>query len=182
MLKIVVPKTEFFDESIMEFVYFNDDFTIRLEHSLVSISKWESKWHIPFLGGEEKSSDQVIDYIRCMTITQNVPDEVYKRLTSENLKDVNSYIDNPMTATIIYDYTKPRVKSRVITSELIYFWMISLNIPMECEKWHLNRLLTLIKVCDIEGNPKKKKMSRVDTLKQNSEINERRKKMLNTSG
>ena len=143
---------------------FNEQ-VLQLEHSLVSISKWESKWHIPFLDGKDKTLEQIIDYVRCMTITQNVKPEVYNRLTEDNLKAINDYIENPMTATTFSDINQ-RPSREIITSEIIYYWMVSFNIPFECQKWHLNKLLTLIKVCNIKNSPPKK-MSRQEILSRN---------------
>lgn len=179
MLKITVPEMEFYDEDRNEFIMFNEQ-VLQLEHSLVSISKWESKWHIPFLDGKDKTLEQIIDYVRCMTITQNVKPEVYNRLTEDNLKAINDYIENPMTATTFSDINQ-RPSREIITSEIIYYWMVSFNIPFECQKWHLNKLLTLIKVCNIKNSPPKK-MSRQEILSRNRALNEARKKNLNTRG
>ena len=179
MLKITVPEMEFYDEDNNEFIMFNEQ-VLQLEHSLVSISKWESKWHIPFLDGKDKTLEQIIDYVRCMTITQNVKPEVYNRLTEDNLKAINDYIENPMTATTFSDINQ-RPSREIITSEIIYYWMVSFNIPFECQKWHLNKLLTLIKVCNIKNSPPKK-MSRQEILSRNRAVNEARKKNLNTMG
>lgn len=170
---------EFYDEDNNEFIMFNEQ-VLQLEHSLVSISKWESKWHIPFLDGKDKTLEQIIDYVRCMTITQNVKPEVYNRLTEDNLKAINDYIENPMTATTFSDINQ-RPSREIITSEIIYYWMVSFNIPFECQKWHLNKLLTLIKVCNIKNSPPKK-MSRQEILSRNRALNEARKKNLNTRG
>ena len=137
-------------------------------------------WHIPFLDGKDKTLEQIIDYVRCMTITQNVKPEVYNRLTEDNLKAINDYIENPMTATTFSDINQ-RPSREIITSEIIYYWMVSFNIPFECQKWHLNKLLTLIKVCNIKNSPPKK-MSRQEILSRNRALNEARKKNLNTRG
>lgn len=179
MLKILIPALEMYDEVNQEFFILPEK-ELQLEHSLVSISKWESKWHKPFLHDDEKSIDQIIDYIKCMTITQNVKDETYDRLTGDNIKVINDYIDDPMTATTFNDINKKGGRE-IITSEIIYYWMITNNIPMECQKWHLNRLLTLIKVCTIKNSPAKK-MSRQEILNRNRALNAARKKKLNTTG
>ena len=179
MLKIIVPAMEYYDEVNNEFIQFKEQ-VLQLEHSLVSISKWEAKWHIPFLDGKDKTFEQLIDYVRCMTITQNVNEEVYSRLTESNIKDINDYIENPMTATTFSD-NRQTPNREIITSEVIYYWMVSFNIPFECQKWHLNRLLTLIKVCNVKNNPPKK-MSRNEILQRNKALNEARKKKLNTKG
>ena len=184
MLKITVPKTviEMWDESKQEFVYptLDKEQVLRLEHSLVSVSKWESKWCKSFFALEDKTYDEVIDYIKCMTLNKDVDPFVYKCLTEENIKQITNYISAPMTATTFSD--KKRGGSREqITSELIYYWMISLNIPPEYQKWHLNRLLTLIRVCEIKNQPPKK-MSKGELMRRNAALNEARKNKLKTSG
>lgn len=181
MLNIIIPAQELFNEKTNEF-YKSKEYSLTLEHSLVSISKWESKWHKPFLSKEQKTAEEVKDYIRCMTLTQNVEPSAYNLLTVENINEIEKYIDDPMTATWFNDYSNNKPKSReVITAEIIYYWMISFNIPVEFQKWHLNRLLTLIRVCNIK-NSTDKKMSKADTLKQNRTLNLARRKALGTRG
>lgn len=182
MITITIPGREFYDEEKSLFVYTKER-SIVLEHSLVSISKWESKWHKPFIGKTKKTPEETIDYIRCMTITQNVEHDVYNSLTKENIETVTNYIDNPMTATWFNDLSKNKgTNKEVITSELIYYWMIALEIPFECQKWHLNRLLTLIRVTNIKNNSSKSKMGNKEILKNNAALNASRKKMTGTSG
>lgn len=182
MLQIVVPGVELYDEERNLFIPAQKDQTLQLEHSLVSLSKWESKWHKAFLSKREKTSEEVLDYIRCMTITRNVDPTVYDRLTSENILQINNYIEDSMTATYFAeDKTKPKASREVVTSELIYYWMIAQGIPIECEKWHLSRLLTLIRVCNVKNEPPKK-MSRKSILSQNSALNAARRKRYNTKG
>lgn len=181
MLRIVVPAHEFYDESKDEFVTVKEH-TLVMEHSLISISKWEAKWKKPYLSKGDKTVEEILDYIRCMTITpQNVDPLVYRALTEENIKAITDYIHDPMTATTI---RKPnRAPSReIITSEIIYYYMIAQNIPTEYEKWHLNRLLTLIEVCAIKNNPNQKKMSRSAIAKQNRAINAARRSKYGTRG
>ena len=180
MLNITIPKQELYDEEKNEFIM-SEEKSICLEHSLVSVSKWESKWKKPFLSKDEKTIEEIIDYIKCMTITQNVDDNIYKCLSKDNIKFINDYIDDKMTATTFYDTRKNIGRSETITSELIYFWMISLNIPMECQKWHLNRLFTLIKVCSIKNRPAKKGNSR-ETMRKYASMNAARRKKYNTRG
>lgn len=181
MLRITIPAAELFDESTESFIYKKEQ-TLVLEHSLVSLSKWESKWNKAFLTKEDKTTEEVIDYVRCMTVTQNVDPEVYFRLSSQNVDDINAYIDAPMTATVINRQNrKGRFNREKVTSELIYYWMIALNIPFECQKWHLNRLLTLIEVCEIKSQPPKK-MSKREIAARNSALNEARKQKLKTHG
>lgn len=179
MLKIVIPGIELYDEEKEEFITTKPQ-TLHLEHSLVSLAKWESKWNKPFLTKDNKTYEETIDYIRCMTITQNVSEDTYRLLTSENIQQVNEYINLPMTATTFSNQKKTPSKE-VVTAEIIYYWMISLNIPFECQKWHLNRLLTLINVCNIKNQPKKK-MSKRDILNRNKALNKARREKLNTKG
>lgn len=181
MLQITVPETELYDEVNNEFITVKEQ-TLTLEHSLVSLSKWESKWCKPFLSKDGLTTEQTIDYIRCMTITQNVPPITYSLITDENIKQVENYINAPMTATWFSDEKKiGRASSEMVTAELIYYWMIALQIPMKCEKWHLNRLLTLVKVCNIKNAPPKK-MGKRATMSRNAAINAARRKQLNTNG
>lgn len=179
MLIITIPESEYYDEVNEEFIIYKEQ-VLQLEHSLVSISKWESKWCKPFLSRDDKPAEEIIDYVRCMTITQNVAPDVYYRLTENNLTEINKYIDNPMTATTFHDDSRGGNRD-IITSEIIYYWMVTFNIPFECQKWHLNRLLTLIRVCNIKSNPPKK-MSKNEILRRNRELNEARKQSLKTRG
>ena len=151
MLQLTIPGQELFDEKKNEFIQTKEQ-RLTIEHSLVSLSKWEAKWCKPFLSDKEKTRAETIDYVKCMTLTQNVPEEAYQRLTAENFKQIDAYIEAPMTATWFSGSEKKgRRGSEQITAELIYYWMISLNIPFECQKWHLNRLLTLIRVCSVKN-------------------------------
>lgn len=179
MLRITIPSREFWDESKNEFVFTKAQ-TLQLEHSLVSLSKWEAKWQKAFLSKKEKTYEETLDYVRCMTLTQNVDPEVYHRLTTENIQQINEYISAPMTATYFAE-DKSRPSRETVTAELIYYWMISCNIPFECQKWHLNRLLALIRVCNIKNSPPKKRSKR-DIMSQNAALNAARRKQLNTRG
>ena len=154
---------------------------MKLEHSLLSISKWESKWKKPFISKEQKTQEEALDYIRCMTITPNVDPHLYRYIPADIFKQIEAYIDDPMTATWINSNEKKRPNNQIITSELIYYWMVSYRIPMECEKWHLNRLLMLIQVCD-EKNKPEKKMSRREILSRNSALNAARRAKLHSKG
>ena len=185
MLQITIPGIDNgWDESKQEFVSIKEC-TLQLEHSLVSLKKWESKWHKPFLSKEDKTHEETIDYIRCMTITKNVNPEVYRCLTSENISKINEYISDPMTATwFSEDKIQNGNKSRnnsVITNETIYYWMITYGIPMECQKWHLNQLLTLIRVFEVR-NKKPKKMSRKEIMQRNTALNKARREAMNSKG
>lgn len=179
MLEITIPGLEYFNEETNEFTYY-DDVTIELEHSLVSISKWESNWCKPFLDGKDKTMEEIIDYVKCMTITDKVDGDTYNRLTEGNLITINDYIGRPMTATTFREEKKPGGRE-IITSEIIYYWMVSYNIPFECQYWHLNRLLTLVKVCNVKNNPPKK-MSQQEILARNKALNDARRKQYGTRG
>ena len=180
MLQIKIPTTELYDEATDEFIYINEQ-TLTLEHSLVSISKWESKWHKSFISTKEKTDEETLDYIKCMTITQNVNPEIYKYITPSNINAINAYIDDPMTATVITEEDDGKTSREKITSELIYYWMITFNIPPEYQKWHLNRLLTLIRVCNVKNTPPKKR-SRKEIMSRNAALNAARRKRMNTKG
>ena len=181
MLTIVVPETEEFDPRTGTFTIYKKE-VLSLEHSLVSISKWESKWKKPFLSEEEKTPEESMDYIRCMTVSPtNVDPAVYQRLPMSAVKKINDYITDPMTATTIREEPGARRNREIITSELIYYWMVALQIPFECQKWHLSRLMTLIRICNIKNEPEKK-MSRSEIYRQNSALNAARRKMHGTKG
>lgn len=179
MLQVTIPQTELFNEETQEFIQIKEQ-TLCLEHSLVSISKWESKWKKAFLTSKEKTIEEMIDYIRCMTITQNVNPICYSGLTRQNLMDVQKYIEDTMTATTFRNQNGPKSRE-IITSEIIYYWMIELGIPFECQKWHLNRLLTLVNVCSIKNTPAKK-MSRKDAIAQQSQLNAARRAKFKSKG
>lgn len=180
MLVLKIPEQEYFDQAKQEFTYCKAC-TLKLEHSLVSISKWESKWKKPFLTMEEKTPAEFIDYIRCMTINQDVPEEAYALLGHENVRKIEEYIMDPATATTVYDRRKGKGgKGETPTSELIYYWMISNGIPFECEKWRLNRLLTLIKVCNAKGNPQQ--MSKQEIYAMNAALNNSRRATTGSRG
>ena len=180
MLRITVPAVELWDEARQEFIQTKEQ-TLQLEHSLVSLSKWESRWCKPFLSKDEKTTEQVLDYVRCMTITQNVNPDVYFRLSDENIQQINAYIDAPMTATTFREDKTGKRGREIITSEIIYYRMSAYNIPPEYQKWHLNRLLTLIRVCDIKNQPPKKRSKR-DIMATNAALNAARRKQLGTRG
>ena len=181
MLQIYVDGGEFYNEKTNEF------FTVKgarlnLEHSLVSISKWEAKWCKPFFIESNKTDAELLDYIKCMTINANQVDELlYSCLSRKNYEEIRDYINSPMTATTFSDHGNKTRKKEIVTSELIYYWMIAYNVPFECEKWHINRLLTLIRICGIKNTPSKK-MSKRDTINYYKTLNEQRKASLGTRG
>lgn len=180
MLEITVPATEYWDEVNNEFISIKEQ-TLQLEHSLVALSRWESKWNKPFISNKSKTLEELVDYIRCMTLTKNVDPMVYSSLSNENIKAVNAYIEAPMTATTFSKMDGGKPNREIVTSELVYYWMVALNIPFECQKWHLNRLLTLIRVCNIKNQPPKK-MSRRELVSRNAALNAARRQQMNTKG
>lgn len=155
--------------------------TLKMEHSLVSVSRWERKWKKPYLTLEPKTDEEFYDYLRCMTITpKDVPTIVYRSLPQSIIDEAIIYINDPMTATT-FPKDNRRASREIITAEIIYYQMFSLNIPLECEKWHLNRLMTQIRVCAVKNSPKKK-MSRRETMSQNAALNAQRRKARNSKG
>lgn len=181
MLQITIPETELFDERRQEFITIDKPVMLTLEHSLVSISKWESKWKKPYLGNDEKTVEEIIDYVRCMTITQNVDPKVYYALTAQNFREIEEYINDPHTATTIKERDHIRKSGEGITSELVYYWMCAYQIPFEAQKWHFNRLMTLIRIAGIKNNPDKK-MSRKDAFAQQRELNAMRRAKSKSKG
>ena len=179
MLEIDVPAGEFYDEGSNLF-FETKAVHLRLEHSLVSISKWEAKWKKPFLSKTRHGNEELRDYVRCMTLNQNVDPMTYRALTPENLEQIAEYISADMTATTVSDPSQ-RTSREVVTSEIIYYWMVAYSIPWEAQKWHLSRLLMLIRVCSIKNGPQKK-MSQREVLRRNSKLNAARRKRLSTRG
>lgn len=182
MLKITIPSTEYYDEEKQEF-FTTKSVELQLEHSLISLSKWEAQYHKAFLSKGEKTVEETIEYVKAMTITQNVDDMVYRSLTQSILQEIFAYIENPMTATHFFDDNTPKPMGReTITSELIYYWMVAFQIPFECQKWHLNRLLTLIDVCNRKNQPNKRRMSASEIRARNRQLNESRRAALGSRG
>lgn len=180
MLTITVLGAELFDEKSEEFTN-SEGFELQLEHSLVALSKWESKYEKSFLAIEGKTSDEVLGYIEAMVLTPNIPSDFLTKLSQENLEAINTYIDAKMTATWFSEAPGAPKSSEVITAELIYYWMATFGISMECQHWHLNRLFTLIKVHNVKS-AKPTKMSRGDMAARNRELNARRKAQMGTTG
>ena len=180
MLRITVPGDEFFNEVENQF-FTQGDFVLELEHSLVALSKWESKYEKPFLGKGDKTREETLGYIEAMCLTPNLPPDVFHRLSKENFDEINDYIGAKMSATWFSEVHKSPKNHEIITSELIYYWMFSLNVPIECENWHLSRLFTLLRVFNVK-NDKPKKMSRSEIAARNRELNAQRKQQLGTTG
>jgi hypothetical protein len=181
MLEIKVALTpEGWDEVKQEFIE-SKVAVLQMEHSLISLSRWESKWNKAFFSKQAKTYEETIDYFKCMTLTKNVDPEVYSKLSQANITEINAYIEAPMTATYFAEEKNKKPNKDVITSELIYYWMIALNIPFECQKWHINRLLTLVHVCNIKNQPPKK-MSKRDIMSRNAALNAARRQQLNSKG
>lgn len=192
MLEIVVKEKEFYNEDTQEFIN-TPSGTLHLEHSLISVSKWESKWHKPFLqNSTHLSHEEIVDYVKCMTLsTNNIKSDIYEYLSPQNIDDIIAYIQDPMTATWFSEdkqsNKKPsRKNTEIITSELIYYWMVALQIPFECQKWHLNRLMTLVRVCQAkqeEHNPKsKKKPTQREMMARAEALNAQRRAQLHSKG
>lgn len=181
MLTITVPGVELFNDETQTFSK-TEDVVLELEHSLVSLSKWESKWNLPFLGKDEKTTEQIIDYIRTMTISPNVPDDVYRRLSDTNYREIDEYINSKQTATWFREDPNASRNHEIITAEIIYYWMIALKIPQEYQEWHLTRLFTLVRVLNQKNQPPKKRPTTQSAAAQRRALNEARQKQYNTSG
>lgn len=180
MLTIVIPGRELYMSDTNTFVTI-DEHKLKLEHSLISLYKWESKWHKSFINTVNKTVEETVDYVKCMTVTQNVDSMVYECLTTENFKAINDYINNPMTATTFSDDNTQKKNRKIITAEVIYARMFMAGIPLECEKWHLNKLLTLLRVCESYQQPPKK-MSRNEMISKRKALNAARRKKCNSKG
>lgn len=185
MLMVTIPDYEGFNQNTQEFITVKGT-TLQLEHSLISLKKWEQKWHVPFLSTNDKTKEQTIDYIRCMTINPGVDPKVYRIVPPDVIKQVTEYINDPMTATWFNDQGNKKIGAQknsgeVVTAEIIYYWMISLNVPVEFQKWHLNQLLTLIRVINVKNTPSKK-MGQKEWASQRSAINAARRAKSHSAG
>jgi hypothetical protein len=182
MLTITFPAEEFWDEATEKFLKDpHGDVVLQFEHSLVSLSKWESKFEKAFLGKQEKTAEEVLGYVEAMIVTENYPPNTLERLTQSHVAQINNYIDSKQSATVFGEMPKQRGRNETITSELIYYWMVAFNIPFECQTWHLNRLFALVRICN-NKNSKPEKMSKAAIAQRNRELNEQRKAQLGTSG
>lgn len=179
MYSFTIPKREFWDEENQVFVY-TDEYKISIEHSLASVAEWEAKYKKPFLN-TERTLSETVDYIRMMSVTTGIPDTAYAYITPDNIRDIEEYMNDSHTATWFAKEDGTSQNREVITAEIIYYWMIAQQVPMECQHWHLQRLITLIRVCS-EKNKPQKKMSRHDLIQRNRALNEARRKKLNSRG
>jgi hypothetical protein len=180
MLTITVGAADAFNEETQTFES-TGGFELQLEHSLVSLSKWESIHEKPFLDTHEKTWEEITSYVECMVVPPNPPEDFLPKLSKENFEEINDYISRKMTATWFSEVQPQSRNSEIVTSELIYYWMTAFTIPFECENWHLNRLFTLIRICNIKQE-KPKEMSRAEVAQRNRELNAQRRKMLGTKG
>lgn len=198
MIQIHIPEVVDFWDSVHEEFVNVKAYDLWLEHSLLSVAEWEARWHKPFLSKNEKTNEELIDYIRCMVRKRNV-DEIDPRtflfIPESEMKRIQEYIEDDHTATSFREnpWEKKQVgrqKEKVLTSEVIYYYMIALNIPMECQKWHLGRLQTLIKVCnemnkEMDPKYKDRKLTvkeQSDMAKSYHELNAKRRAALGTKG
>jgi len=180
MLKLLIVGTEYFDDETQTFGSVGD-FELELEHSLLSVSKWESKHQKPFLSATSKTTQEILDYVEAMITTPDYPDDIIGRFDQKVLDKINTYIESKESATTFGSMPERRGRGETITAELIYYWMVAFNIPFECERWHLNRLFALIRICNIK-NSKPQKTSRHEMAARNRELNAKRRAELNTSG
>jgi hypothetical protein len=180
VLQLTFKGTELFNDETQTFSEFGG-FVLELEHSLVSLSKWESKFQKAFLAKGEKTLAEIYGYIEAMVVTENYPPEIFEQMTQEHLNQINEYIESSQSATTFGPIQNQRGRSETVTSELIYYWMTAFNIPFTCETWNLNRLFTLIRICNIKQT-KQKKIPRSEVAARNRELNAQRKAQLGTRG
>jgi hypothetical protein len=180
VLELVIKGEEFYDNETEKFFTIGDD-TVLLEHSLASVSKWESHFEKPFLSSEEKTPEEWFWYVEAMTLTPIFSRGVFLRMSKENIQEINTYINARRTGTWFNEGANQRRATETITAELVYYWMITLNIPFECQYWHFNKLLTLIKVCNLKNAPEKK-MTAAEVAQRNRTLNQQRKEQLKTAG
>ena len=180
MLTIIVPGLELFNNETQKFTR-TEELLLELEHSLVSLSKWESKWNIPFLGRDQKTNEQIIDYVKLMTLNE-VSDDVFLRLSEDNYNQINEYVNSKQTATWFREESNRPVNREIITAEIIHYWMISLQVPQEYQYWHINKLFTLIRVLNQKNQPKKKQGMTQSAAAQRRALNEARQRQYGTTG
>ena len=180
MLNLIIEGTEYYNEETETFESVGD-VELELEHSLISLSKWESKFQRPFLSKDDKSITEILYYVECMILFDDYPKDIVSRFTQKNIDQINAYIESKESATTFGKMPEQKSRGEVITSELIYYWMVAFNIPFECETWHLNRLFALVRICNIK-NTKQKKMSKTEIAMRNRELNAERRERLGTRG
>jgi len=180
MLKLIISGEEHFNDDTEEFLTVGD-IELELEHSLLSISKWESKTEKCFLGDEPQTNEELLFYFECMILTPGDHTNTISMMSEANILEINDYVNSKQTATTFGEMPERRGREETISAELIYYWMVAFTIPFECESWHLNRLFALIRICNIK-NAKPKKMSRHEVASRNRDINAQRKAQMNTSG
>jgi hypothetical protein len=171
MLNLKVQLVEGFDNSTGKFVDL-EVYELELEHSLVSLSKWEEFFHKPFLSDEKKTPEETLYYIQCMVLDGEIPDEVWGKLTEAHMQQINDYINDPHTGTTFSGGNDKPSRER-ISSELIYYWMTALQIDWQAQYWHLNRLMTLIKVANLKNQPQKK-MNQREAAQRFADLNRQR--------
>lgn len=181
MLEIIVPEVEAFDETTSEFKEVFPAIKLDLEHSLVTLSKWEKKYKKPFLTDKEKTPEEVFGYVEAMIMTPSYPPNILQRMSQDNLDQINAYIESSESATTFRDMPKKTGPNEIVTSELIYYWMTAFSIPAEYETWHLNRLFSLIRIASIK-NSKPTKQSRREAAEDRRKANEARRAQFNTTG
>jgi len=181
LLLLKIPKSEYYDEAKNEFVTINEQ-TLKLEHSLISISKWESKYCKPFLSKEPKTVEETLYYIECMNTNSRSDPNIYLCINNDMMDEINKYIEAPMTATTVNYPGRGRGKQEQLTSELIYYYMIEAGVPIELEKWHLNRLLILLQVIGIKRDTHSKKMPKGQVMRNNASLNAARRRAMHSKG
>lgn len=179
MLTIEIVTNTLFDDSTNKFI--EEKISLDLEHSLVSLSKWESEFEKPFLGREGLTIEETFRYIQLMILTPNVPQNIFRCFSQKNIDDIQAYISGKQTATTFNEIASRPPTREIITAEIIYYWMNVHNIDMECQYWHLNRLITFIRVCNIKNAPKKK-IPRHEQAAQQRALNAQRRAQLGTTG
>jgi len=180
MLTIIIPEQENYDEATQKFVI-APSVTVQIEHSLASLSKWEGIWEKPFLSDVPKTSKEAGSYIECMVVN-TIPEGTLSRLTSSDKSKISKHIEAKMTATWFSNIANRPPSREIITAEIIYFWLVTLTIPFDpCQDWHLNRLLALVKTCNLKNAPPKK-MNTSDAMARQRELNAQRQAQLQTKG
>lgn len=180
MLTITILGDEHYNEVTNEFSH-HGNVVLEFEHSLVSVSKWESKFIKPFLTDDPKTAEEMLYYIECMILTKDYPSNILDALTQTNVREINEYIASPQSGTVFKETKQYRKNPEQISAELIYYWLVAYKIPFECETWHLNRLFALIRICSIKNDTGNKKSPR-EQAQSNAQLNEERKRQFNTNG